>query len=171
MATMVTYITDIVKFLLTVTTNHNTPTRPNIPSCYHSYFACRRSRSQISARKPVIPLETFHGFLESLQNCLQIWPRSLPSISRLDKPGIETQFVAEARDVTYNLSKNSRTVLERIQPPIQCVPWAFPGDESAGSYCWQIHLHLDPRLRMSGAIPPLPYTCSWCAFWKFYLYL
>lgn len=33
------------------------------------------------------------------------------------------------------------------------------------------HLHLVSRLRMGGAIPPLPYTPLWRASGKFYLYI
>jgi hypothetical protein len=33
----------------------------------------------------------------------------------------------------------------------------------------QSSLSIVPRLRISGAIPPLPYIPSWCAQWQFYL--
>jgi len=32
---------------------------------------------------------------------------------------------------------------------------SFPGSKAAGAWSWPLNLHLLPRLRMHGAIPPL----------------
>jgi hypothetical protein len=43
------------------------------------------------------------------------------------------------------------------QPPVQCVPGVLPQGREAASRSWS-HRILAPRLKMSGAVPLLPYT-------------
>jgi hypothetical protein len=51
----------------------------------------------------------------------------------------------------------SRPALGHTQPPIQCVLGSLtPGEESDRGVKLTTHLHLVPRSRMRGAIPPLP---------------
>jgi len=38
----------------------------------------------------------------------------------------------------------------------------FPPGKAAGVWSWPLNLLLVPRLRMRGAMPPLPHTSSWC---------
>jgi len=52
-------------------------------------------------------------------------------------------------------SKSCRLVLIPTQFPIQWVPWIFPWSNVAG-HDVDHSLHIVPRLRMSGAILPLP---------------
>jgi hypothetical protein len=51
--------------------------------------------------------------------------------------------------------------LEPTQPPIQWVPRYFPRVYSGRGVNLTTHLHLAPRLRMHGDIPPIPHTLSW----------
>jgi len=74
---------------------------------------------------------------------------------------IRVQFLAGARKGILLFATASRLALGPTQPPIQWVPWAlsprvkWPGHEAD-------HFYLVPRLRMHGAIHPLPHASSWC---------
>jgi hypothetical protein len=48
------------------------------------------------------------------------------------------------------------------QPWIQWTSGFIPGGQSCQDVILTTHLHVVPRLRMSGGIPLLPYTFSWC---------
>jgi hypothetical protein len=61
-------------------------------------------------------------------------------------------------------STASRTALGPTQPPIQWVPGALTLGVKRPGVKLTIHLHLVPRSRMRGAIPPLPQYVfmAWC---------
>jgi len=61
---------------------------------------------------------------------------------------------------TFLLSKPPRPALRPTQPPIQSVLRFFPGEKQPGVKL-TAHLHLVPRLRMSGVTSSLPSTFSW----------
>jgi hypothetical protein len=70
-----------------------------------------------------------------------------------------------------------RTALGPTQPPIQWVQGALSlGGKATGGMKLTTHLHLVPKSRMRGAIPPLPQYAfmEWCsakAQGQFYTYL
>jgi hypothetical protein len=45
------------------------------------------------------------------------------------------------------------------KPPVQRVPWLFPGDEAAGAWL-TTHTHLAPRLSMSRSVLVLRFYAS-----------
>jgi hypothetical protein len=59
------------------------------------------------------------------------------------------------------MSIMSRPTLGSTQPPIQWVPGLFSWRQSGQGMKLTTHLHLVLRLRMLGAIPPLPHMSAW----------
>jgi len=68
----------------------------------------------------------------------------------LDGPGFES---GQGKDV-FSFTKPPRPTLWPTQAPIPCVQGLFPDVKRSRREV--DHLHLVPRLRVDGAIPPLP---------------
>ena len=69
----------------------------------------------------------------------------------------------------FLFSKTSRPALGSSQPPIQEVPCILPLNKSSQGLNFTTHLHVVPRLRMSGITSPLPCVPSWSAKEQLYL--
>lgn len=70
-------------------------------------------------------------------------------------------FLTRAGDILY--SKASRPSPGTTQPPIQSTPLAVSLDVMRLGHEADYSYHLVPRLRISGAVPPLPHKPSWRA--------
>jgi hypothetical protein len=88
------------------------------------------------------------------------WSATVNQVVWLNNRGFESRQVLGI----FLFTTVSRTAVGPTQPPIQWVPGAlslgvkWPGREAT------THLHLVPRSRMRGAIPPLPHYVfvAWC---------
>jgi hypothetical protein len=86
-------------------------------------------------------------------------PRQLSRYSnglQAERPGIHSRQGQEI----FLLYTASRLALGPAQPPIQWVPWVFPGVKRPG----RAADHSPPssaKVKNTGAIPPLPHTPSW----------
>ena len=68
-----------------------------------------------------------------------------------------TQGLISSRGKGFFFSKTSRPALGHTESQIQVGVVSFlPGGITVGAWIWPLSLHLVPRLRMSGAVPPLP---------------
>ena len=71
-------------------------------------------------------------------------------------------FEARQGQEIFLFSRSSRAVEGRTRPPTEWVPRFFGGEGGIKRREREvIHLHLVPRFRMSGAVPPLFDMPSW----------
>jgi hypothetical protein len=73
-------------------------------------------------------------------------------------PGFNSQ---QGNDGIFLSATMSRSALGPIQPPIQCVPGALIVGVKQPGVKLTTHLHLPPRSKICGAIPPLLNTFPW----------
>jgi hypothetical protein len=99
-----------------------------------------------------------------LPSCIKWTLRSMRDNLRKCASGVSA-FRATRLRAQYSKGFESRKVqdillfrpaLAPIQPTIQRVPAFFPGRKTSRDVTLTTHLHLVPRLRISGAVPPLP---------------
>jgi hypothetical protein len=101
------------------------------------------------------------------------WPESLFLIKETDThthtqgveyfsdPAWTTRVWSPEGELFCPLCYRVQTGCGASQPPIQWgVVGSYFGGKMAQAWSWPTHLHLAPRLRMRGAIPPLPNTSS-----------
>jgi hypothetical protein len=82
----------------------------------------------------------------------------------LDDRGSRVRFPAGARNFSLHHRLQNGSGPPPLQPPTQCVTGALSVGESGWGVKLTTHLHLVPKSRMSGAIPPLPQLVfmMWC---------
>jgi hypothetical protein len=83
--------------------------------------------------------------------------------SRDSSVGIATGYRLNGRDSIPGKDKRFvfRKAMGLTQPPIQSISRVHSAGVNGRSVKLTTHLHLVPRLKNAGAIPPLPYTSSW----------
>jgi hypothetical protein len=84
---------------------------------------------------------------------------SVNTVNRLHAGKLE--FVPPARAIMVLFHIVPTPALGSTQRPMQWVPALFPRGWSGRGVKFTTHLHLVPRLRMRGAMPPLLHECSW----------
>jgi hypothetical protein len=98
------------------------------------------------------------------------WPRdildTIVTIYLLSDPGFKSWHWQDI----YLFSKRSRLVVEPTQPPTQEITGPFSREHSCQGFTLTTDIHLAPRSRRSGALPPFSMP-SLCVQEQLFLYL